>query len=485
MISLLGICLLALLLRLWVGIHSHYLIHPDEIFDYLEQGFRLAFGYGTQAWTYEDGVRSYLFPAIIAAVMRLGALFGPAPGYPIGAVFIFMSLLSTSVVAVAFMWGWRMAGRPGAWVTAGISTIWFELIYFAPHAMSEVIATDFLVVAVCLYPLSRDRCPTRARLWWLGICLGLTIVFRLQLLPAALVIGAWLIAQHGWRVASQVAMIMAIPVMGVGLLDWVTYDYPFQSFILNIWANTAGGAASYYGRQPFYYFLDLETHYLGGILGLIAVAGIVGGIRIPLLLAIPISILAAHSLIGHKEYRFIYPALPFVFVLTGIATTRLITLLAPERRSAQYGLAALFMALWSFASLAQAIEGPFRREWFRESGTLAAARFIAALPDVCGIGTYVPPAALPGNVLIAHDVPIYFNTSPQTFSADSRAFNVLITAEDQMPPDNAFELAGCWANGFNEGSLNVRKPAACVLTRHGICQGGAITAPVLPRPPGW
>jgi hypothetical protein len=482
-----AICAAALLLRLRVGLNTTYLIHPDEVFDYLEQGFRLAFGYGTESWTYQDGMRSYLFPALLAVAMKLGSLFGPAPASLLNAVAVLMSLMSLSVVVVAFLWGRRTGGTIGAAVTGSLAAVWFELIYFAPHAMSEVVATDFLVVAAYLCPERPGAPRSTWRLRWLGVCLGLTIVLRVQLTPAVLVIVLWLLARHPRRLALHVCSAAAVPILLAGMLDWGTYNYPFQSLFLNIWANIFGGVARYFGGvQPFWYLADMEIHYQTGMFAIIALTCAVAGWRLPLLLAIPAAIVASHSLIGHKEYRFIYPALPFVFVLAGVATADLARRLAPgDRPAVGQGLAALFILVWSFASWAQAIEGPFRREWLRGSGQLAAARFIAGLPDICGLGGYASPAGLPGLVLINHDVPIVFQSTPKTFAADARSFNVVLAADDNLPPGSDFTLAGCWSNGFNEASFNQRMPRVCVLTRPGGCRPGAAADQGLPRPPGW
>jgi phosphatidylinositol glycan class B len=485
-VLLIALCLVALLLRLRVGIDGNNLIHPDETFDYLEQGFRLAFGYGTQVWTYEDGVRSYVFPGLLAAVMKLGALFGPRPAAPLNAVAVFMSLLSLSIVVTAFLWGRRVAGTLGAAITGSIAAVWFELIYFAPHALSEVIATDFLVVATYLCPDWASAPASKWRWRWLGICLGLTFVFRIQLAPAILVIGLWLLARQGWRVALHVSVFAAIPVIATGMLDWATYSYPFQSFILNFWANTFGGVASHYGTEPFYYLIDLEIHYQTGLFALVILACVVAGMRLPLVLAIAASICVAHSLIGHKEYRFIYPALPFIFVLAGVATSQLVQAIGSQAPgSAQAGLAVLLIALWSFASWAQGMEGPFRREWLRSSGMLAAARFIAARPDVCGIGYYNSPDAPAGMVHLNHNVPMIGDTTPEQFERDFRSFNVVIAADDKLPPGDAFTLDRCWENGFNEASYNRRMPHVCVLTRPAQCEPGAVGQPDPNRPRGW
>jgi len=480
------ICGLALLLRLWVGFSVHYLIHPDETYDYLEQGFRLAYGFGAQVWTYQDGVRSYVFPAILAAVIRLGASIGQPPADYLDAVALVMSVLSLSVVAAAFVWGERSAGLLGAIITASVAATWFELIYFAPHPLSEVMSANFLVVAACLCPAAKAASPSSLRCAGLGLCLGMAFVFRIQLAPAILIIAIWLLWHHGWQNTLRVAIAASIPVIATGLLDWITYRYPFQSFWLNFYANTFAGVATYYGTEPFYHLADLEIHYQGAWFFLIVTACAVAGRRQPLLLAIATVIALTHSLIGHQEYRFIYPALPFVFVLAGLATTELVTrLVPPTHYRGRYVLGGFLIMLWGLASWAQATEGPFRREWFRSRGELSAARFIATLPGVCGIAGYRSPAALPGKVQLNQDVPVYSLTRSDHFAQYTASFNVVIAGDDSLPAGNVFTLRKCWANGFNEASYNRRMPSVCVLTRPGMCVPGALSDPDGGRPPGW
>jgi len=481
-----ALLVLALALRLRVGINTTYLVHPDETFDYLDEGFRLAFGYGGLDWTYRLGLRNYLFPGMIAGVMRFAALFGSRPDVYLNAVAAVMSLLSLPVVACAFVWGRRAGGTTAALVTGFVAAVWFELIYFAPHTLSETMAMGVLPLGACLCD-DQDGPVPDWRLWLGGSMLGLGCVFRIQIAPAVVAVGLWLLWRRGARTFWVLLAGGAIPVVAAGLLDWATYTYPFQSFIFNVWANLIGGVSTHFGTQPFYYYADLEAHYLGGTLAVLALLALLGGQLRPLPLLLAVVIIGTHSALGHKEYRFLAPALPFVIVSVGLGASRIIAGL--ERQSGtgrRAALVATALVLFAFASWAQALEGPFRREWFRGSGEIAAARSIAAMSDVCGIGAYgIDGSALAGTARYHHDVPVYVVSKPERFPQDAVSFNVVIAPDDHLPPPAGFSSAGCWTNGFNDATLNARMPHICVLVRPGACRPGAVSDPDSDHVPGW
>lgn len=485
-IALGAVLLLALALRLWVSVDTEYLVHPDETYDFLEQGFRLAFGYGVKTWTYEDGVRSYVFPAVLAAVMRLSAVFAEAPSVYLAAVASLMGLLSLSIVVSAFFWGRHVGGLAGALITGVLAAIWFELIYFGPRTLSEVLSTDALVPGVFFV----ERWRSGHSRHWLnvgGALLGCAFLFRMQVAPALAIVGGWVLWQHGWRVLMHVILAALVPTIAGGILDWATYSYPFESTIQYFLANTMGGVSAYYGHRPFYYLIDIEVHYLRGAIALVGLGCLIGALEFPLLILIAASIVIAHSFVGWKEYRFIYPALPFVVILLGVATSRVVALVSKtQSRLGIPALCTIAIGFWSVTSATLAFEGPFRREWFRGSGEIDAARFIAAQQNVCGIGGYgMPLSALGGYVRLHHDVPLYVVSRPERFAQDAESFNVVIANDDNFPPKSAFQSRGCWSNGYYEGSFNRRLPHVCVLMRPGECHPGAVSDPDVERPPGW
>jgi GPI mannosyltransferase 3 len=99
---LLGVLLLALLLRVGVAMRAPSLAHPDEIFQTQEPAHRLAYGYGVVTWEWRDGIRSWAFPALLAVVMRATDWMGPGSAGYLWATTILLSLISLTTVWFGF-----------------------------------------------------------------------------------------------------------------------------------------------------------------------------------------------------------------------------------------------------------------------------------------------------------------------------------------------------------------------------------------------
>ena len=63
----------ALGVRVAMALLLPYVIHADENFQTLEPAHRLAYGYGIITWEWRMGIRSWVFPAFLAGVMRATA----------------------------------------------------------------------------------------------------------------------------------------------------------------------------------------------------------------------------------------------------------------------------------------------------------------------------------------------------------------------------------------------------------------------------
>ena len=77
--ALAGILGFALALRLFLLLTHTYIVHPDETFQYLEQAHRLAFGYGVSPGNITTAFAPWLFPGVLAGLMRLVAGFNSSP----------------------------------------------------------------------------------------------------------------------------------------------------------------------------------------------------------------------------------------------------------------------------------------------------------------------------------------------------------------------------------------------------------------------
>ena len=161
-LALLAICLLAVTIRASVMALLPSILHPDEIM-WVEQANRLVNHYGLLTWDFQVGERSWLWPGIIAGFMALGQLFGSPPNAGLGGVAALICILSLAPVICGFLWGRNVAGFPGAVTTGLLNAVWFELVYFYTHPLSET-AAGAALVAGCISSIPaatsgpNDRC---------------------------------------------------------------------------------------------------------------------------------------------------------------------------------------------------------------------------------------------------------------------------------------------------------------------------------------
>ena len=61
---------LAFATRTAVSLSGDFVLHPDEIMQYLEPAHRLVFGNGVTYWEHFYGARSWLVPGFVAGVLK-------------------------------------------------------------------------------------------------------------------------------------------------------------------------------------------------------------------------------------------------------------------------------------------------------------------------------------------------------------------------------------------------------------------------------
>ena len=180
----------ALLLRLGLHMFSDFISYPDELHNYLEQGHRLAFGYGIITWDWHWGARSYLLPAIIAALLLPFKWLGiDHPAYYVPFVEAFFC-----VVSLLIPWGLYHFTRHQYGETAGriallLGVVNFYLLAFAAKTLTETVTGA--VLAAALGMAGRPFIRGDAGAWLFGIMLGAIACLRYLYLPVAGIL--WLI----------------------------------------------------------------------------------------------------------------------------------------------------------------------------------------------------------------------------------------------------------------------------------------------------
>ncbi len=455
-LPLIIILLLALFLRLYTAFAFPNIHWPDEIFQTLEPAHRLAYGNGIISWEWRDGVRSWVLPGIISGVMRLTGWMGEGSRGYIAGVTLFFCLLSLSPVLVGFFWGYRTGGLIAAIITAGACSVWFELVYFAPKALNEVVAAHLLLPGVYL-AVHGQSFQTRTRFFLAGILLGLTIALRIHLIPAVAFAIVW-VTHKDWR-GKGLPLLLGIlgPILVFGWVDALTWSYPFQSFWLNIWVNVVEKKSHAWGVFPWYtYFQDLIDTWKLPALGFICLLAPVGARRSPLLACLALVIVLTHSILAHKEYRFIYPALPMVIVLVGLGMAELISVFRRWGRFPKFSIIAvsLCLILWSFTSAVLAgqfdntraanIPESEHTNWTSFSGTLRAFQDLAVEETLCGLG--ISDWAWSGGYTYLHqNVPIFvFDRDDINIEPITPNFNYFLASKPIPPIQTTYELQKCW-----------------------------------------
>jgi len=481
-LALLAICLLAVIIRALVMTFLPSILHPDERM-WLESTNWLVNHRWLQSWDFQVGTRSWLWPGLMAGFMAIGELFGAPPSSGLGGVSALICIVSLAPVICGFLWGRNVAGIPGA-VTAGLlNAVWFELVYFYTHPLSEPFAASALALGLFLVYPGRSTVLSERRLFIGAAMLGLAAVVRPQLIPA---VALAVIAVGGIRRRAHYPALLgglALPIVLSGLLDWVTWGWPFHATILYIYYNSAGGVSSFFGRNPVYSYLGWEWVAWGLFGVVIVLCTLYGALRLPLLFWVAATIFIVHSAVSHKEYRFISPALPLIMTLAGVGSVMAADWLAdrlgqpPLRRAL---LVAVPLA-WTIASVALAASPSRRWYWVRSRGSILAMQAVNADKEACGVGVY--PGGMwwrtAGYAALRPDVPLFDAGKPGAATpVGPKAYNYVLTVQQRSPElnhpvDLPFDFASfgyqqlqCWTDPWDRTQLLDRM---CLWRRSGTC----------------
>jgi phosphatidylinositol glycan class B len=447
---LFGFLSVALLLRIVVSMRSSSMVQPDEVFQTLEPAHRLAYGYGVVTWEWRDGVRSWVFPAFLACIMRATGWAGVgSSGYLAGTTLV-LSLISLSSVWFGFAWANRARGLNAAILVGGMCTVWYELVIFAPRAFNEVLAAHILLPGLYL-GTDAEGPQEKTRLFLASLFCGVAMSLRIQLAPAVAFMALYFCRSNWKRKISIVIAGLICPVILFGAVDAATWQYPFQSFIRYFWVNLVEGKSTVYGSAPWYWYLTILSAHMSLLL-LFVLAGIRSS---PLLGTIALIVLISHSALAHKEIRFIYPIVPLLVVLAGLGAIEIANEFDMFAQSLFWSRMIIVAALILFALASGLLASRF--EYGYNSGSVEAFDQLSSDPTVCGVGLYgVPWFRSGGYVHLHHNVPIVLISEDRELNIEASTFNVVIVDATLPAPGIPFDLRTCW-NG------------ACVYHRTGSC----------------
>ncbi len=315
---------LAFAARAAIALHGDFVLHPDEIMQYLEQGHRLAFGNGVVYWEFFYGARSWLVPGLIGGILVLFDAVGLGqPAWYVGGVKLAFCALSLAVPAGMYFFARRHFDEAAARVALVAGAFWYELTGFAHKPMTEFVGAALAMALLALFM----RAPRgggaaaggdgAAAAWLVAFLAVLTVAVRIQYAPVALaLLGLWFL-RAGTAARLHAMAAASAFFFAVGVFDAVTWDGGlFHSYRTYLEFNLAIDRDAVVRIWPRGQYLVWLLFLGGGLSALCAAAALLDLRRYGFLLVLIALILVPHSIEEHKEYRFVFAAVP-LWLLVG------------------------------------------------------------------------------------------------------------------------------------------------------------------------
>lgn len=447
--------------RLWTALSFHGIVWPDEIYQATESAHRVAFGYGFTPWEFEEGARSYLFPGVIAVVWKVCGLVRFDDGLSLmRAAKLVMVAFSILGMALAVDYARRLGGAGAAVITAGLTLAYPLCLLYGSRTFSEAAAVPLVLATVAVTVPERARTHVAVLA---GAAGGAAMTLRPQNVIVVAIVATGLLATRRPGTASRYAAGAGAGFTLGGLLDWLTWGAPFSSTWRILEFNLFDEAHTEYGSQSVgFYVRNLTTSsgpvFLFVLIGLVAAAR-----KAPIGVSVVLGYVLVHSLLPHKELRYLYPVVPLALALAGIGIAltihRLVTSVRaqPGQRSAQAwasiataGAAVGFSLAWlptmTFDRIGEQDRGITQTQasvWNYSQGFNRMLSHAGQQPETCGVAilSRIPDHSiifLGGYSYLHRDVPL-FNVYADEMTAGNpnlAGANVLLSqAGEKVPPE--------------------------------------------------
>lgn len=462
--ALLALMALALAVRVpiaWLTVYHH----ADEVWQYIEPAYGVVTGDWIRTWDIRLGIRSWLIPLFMLPPVWLGHTMDP-----LGELHLVLPRLMMAVASLGTVWaGWALGlriSRSHAIAAGFVAAIWIDFAYFASRTSSDTFSVLAILPGLALLYRFRDTGNIR-QAWATGFLLGLGFIARFPLGPALAIPFLWggradfrkaWPALLGGASLAVLCDVLANAAMGQAPLLWI---------MRNLLANIVDNRSHAFGLEPPDWYLRVLAWQWQYIAVALAPVLVLGARRYPMLLLTALAVIAVHSAVGHKEYRFILLAVSLLVLIAAIGSVDLAGWWAKRGGKALSNtMLAGVLALWLGASLQVGATEPFRINWNVGKAPLRAMQTVRKQPGLCGVATYrIRDVPFISRAVLNRDVPaLLINTQAAAKVAQGR-FNVAIAPIEHIGelPQN-YRFVGCMSP-----TTPLFEQQYCVLARPGPC----------------
>ena len=390
------VLILAFVVRAALALYTDSILHVDEIFQYLEQGHRLAFGNGVVPWEHFYGVRPLMLPYLIAGTLLLCDVPGLGqPFWYIGAVKLLFCAISLLIPAGMYFFARRHFGETAGRISLLAGAFWYELAGFAHKPLPELVTTALLllVLAIVIRPMRDKR-----EIWLAVFLLVMVTALRIQYAPVAFILLGLVFFLT--KKKTLFALAVTVFVVAVGVFDAVTWDGGFFHSYINYLRYHQAWQGLDVAHHPFYQHLVWLALASMGLVLLGLVLSLVDVRRYGFLLGLVLVTLLVHSVPDHKEYRYVFFVIPLILMIGADVLARVATRISTPRWL--LGSVAVIFAMVSLGGVLEVfpyqsrIYVPFfghpgwkvgfvRQRPFFQASHVEAYRYLAEAPGVAGV----------------------------------------------------------------------------------------------------
>jgi phosphatidylinositol glycan class B len=343
--------------------NSHGFYHADEHYQIIEfAGLKLGTNSTTElAWEYEAQIRPALQPTVCFAILKALNFIKITDPYSQA----FMLRLLTAIMALLIISYFVKQSKDQFKSEKTKKTYYLLsfLLWFIPlisvRFSSETWSGLLFLLSLGIF-LNSETGLKKPLL--IGVVLGFSFLFRFQTIFLIFGFLFWLLI-----IKKQLRFILQI---GIGFLPVLLIGFLIDSWFYNIWVfttwnyfyvNIIEGAASGFGVSPWYYYLEKLITFPSYFIGIpLAVAFITLIIKRPknIYLWCIIPFFVIHSIIPHKEERFLFPIVFLFPIILITAYEILLNLIKPKviANTVKSILIVIFISVNTFGLIAMSIK---------------------------------------------------------------------------------------------------------------------------------
>ncbi|XP_045142382.1 GPI mannosyltransferase 3 isoform X1 [Echinops telfairi] len=298
---------------------------PDEYWQSLEVAHYMVFNYGYLTWEWTEKLRGYTYPLIFASIYKILHLLGKDNvQLLIWVPRLAQALLSAVADVKLYSLMKQLENRELArWVFFCQLCSWFTW-YCCTRTLTNTMETVLTTIALFYYPLEGSKSMNSVKY---SSLLALAFIIR----PTVVIPWIPLLARHFWQERKKFDLILhqfllvGFVTLGFSLVidrifigQWTLVQFNFLQF------NVLQNLGAFYGSHPWHwYFSQGFPVVVGTHLPFFIHGCFLAPKRYRVLLVTILWTVLVYSMMSHKEFRFIYPVLPFCMVFCGYSLNHL------------------------------------------------------------------------------------------------------------------------------------------------------------------